>query len=251
MVELSRIRSVMTATADLIWPRRSLLSGEGVTGPGALTVAEWERLSFIHDPVCIQCGAPFEADLHPDAACGACLAQSPVYRQARAPLLYDDHSRSLVLGLKRAGKREGLAQFGHWMAQAGSRLLVETDWLVPVPLHLQRLAGRGYNQSVWLGAAVSRTSGVPMIVDALKRTRDTRSQGTLSESARARNVAGAFAVRPRHKQRVEGARILLIDDVLTTGATVNACARTLLRAGAADVCVLALARVARPIATPI
>lgn len=134
---------------------------------------------------------------------------------------------------------------GAWMARAGRPLLAEADLLVPVPLHYRRLASRGHNQSGWLAAAVSRASGVPARMDVLRRTRPTPSQAGLAARARRRNVEGAFGVRSSRSKLVDGRRIILVDDVLTTGATLTACTRALHKAGAASVDVLVLARVVR------
>lgn len=150
-----------------------------------------------------------------------------------------------MLDLKRSGRRDGLGTFAGWMAQAGRILLDEADVIVPVPLHYGRLAIRGFNQSAWLSGALSRRTGAPMVVDALKRTRRTPTQGGLSARARRRNVAGAFALRPNRAGHIQGKRVLLIDDVLTTGATLGACTHALRWAGARQVDVLVLARVVR------
>jgi len=139
---------------------------------------------------------------------------------------------------------------GRWIAHAGRELLAEADALVPVPLHWQRLARR-FNQSAMLAGAISRETGLPVAAGALKRVKPTTQQFGLSRTERAANVQGAFRVPPDGKAAVTGRRLVLIDDVLTTGATVNGCARTLLRAGAAKVDVLVFARVAEPVRTSI
>ncbi|CAN0587809.1 unnamed protein product, partial [Laminaria digitata] len=133
----------------------------------------------------------------------------------------------------------------YWLARAGGDLLADADLLVPVPLHRRRLIARRYNQAALMAQALGRTSGLPVAVDALRRIRATPSQGRMSRSQRERNVAGAFAVRHNRLGLVDGAHILLVDDVMTTGATLKACIQPLLRAGAASVDVLTLARVTR------
>ena len=160
-------------------------------------------------------------------------------------MVYDAASRRPVLDLKRSGRRDGLATLSSWMLQSGRTLVDEADLIVPVPLHYARLVRRGFNQSGWLAQEISRQSGTPVMVDALKRTRRTPTQGGLSARARRRNVAGAFTITKRAATRISGRRILLVDDVLTTGATVSACTRALKQAGAANVDVLVLARVVR------
>jgi ComF family protein len=245
------IGRALEALAVLIWPRRSLATGQEVVGPGALEAEHWARLEFLSAPLCARCGAPFEIAVDDDQVCGACLARPPAFDRARAALIYGEISRDMVLALKRQGRRDGLAQLGAWMSGAGTDLLAEADLIVPVPLHYLRLVRRGFNQSVWLAAALRRTSGVRVSVDALKRVRATPIQGGLTADGRRRNVQGAFRVRNSRRKLVAGKRILLVDDVFTTGATAEACARELRRAGAVCVDVLTLTRVAGPRSTPI
>lgn len=237
--------------ASLIWPQRSLITNREVAGPGALEPDLWAKLQFLSDPVCARCGTPFEIAVDPGQVCGACLAHPPAYDRARAALIYGDVSRDLVLGLKYQGRRDGLAVLAGWMAGAGGDLVKDASLIVPVPLHYIRLVRRGFNQSAWLAAALSRSSGVRLSVDALKRVKRTPIQGGLSAEGRRRNVQGAFRVRKSRMALVKDQKILLVDDVLTTGATAEACARTLRRAGAACVDVVTLARVAAPRSAPI
>ncbi|MEH6694956.1 MAG: ComF family protein [Hyphomonas sp.] len=150
-----------------------------------------------------------------------------------------------MLDLKRSGRRDGLQTLSGWMVQAGRDLVAEADLIVPVPLHYARLARRGFNQSAWLGQAICRISGTPILGDAIKRTRRTPSQAGLSARQRRRNVAGAFTVRKAALSRISGRRVLLVDDVLTTEATLSACTRALKQAGATHVDVLVSARVVR------
>ncbi len=161
-------------------------------------------------------------------------------------MLYGDFSRSLILKFKHADRLDPAPAYAGWMARAGSDLLADADLVAPVPLHWRRLFSRRFNQSAVLGKAVARLAEKPFCADLLVRTRQTPSQGRLTRNQRGKNVAGAFALNARWKERVEARRVLLIDDVLTTGATAEHCARTLLRAGASAVDVLTLARVALP-----
>lgn len=247
----SPISRAAEATAKLIWPQRSLLTGREIVGPGAIEAEQWAKLSFLSPPLCARCGVPFEIAVDDDQVCGACIAHPPVYDRARAALAYGDISRDLVLALKYQGRRDGLDVMAGWMATAGAELLSDTDLLVPVPLHYLRLVRRGFNQSVWLAAALSRRTGVPMSPDAIARTKATPKQGGLSAEGRRRNVQGAFRVRKSRLNQVKGARILLVDDVFTTGATAESCVRALNKAGASCVNVLTLTRVAGPRSVPI
>lgn len=238
-------KGFLRGLADVLWPPRSLVSNQRGAGKGPLSPAEFAAVGFISGPVCETCGSPMEVDLGPGGQCASCIARPPRWMRARAALVYDAASRRIVLDLKRSGRRDGLGLIAGWMAQAGRQLLDEADLIVPVPLHYTRLVSRGYNQSVWLADGLSARTGVPRRVNLLKRIRRTRIQGGLSARARRRNVAAAFAVPPRQRGHVEGKRILLVDDVLTTGATLSACTIALKRAGARQVDVLVLARVVR------
>src|SRR5687767_10868981 len=187
--------------------------------------------------------------------CGACIADRPRFDRARAALVYDDASRDLILRFKHADRIDGAATFAGWMARAGAELIAAADVIAPVPLHRWRLVRRRYNQAAVLANAIAAHAnaahanagarGKLAVPDLLVRRRATASQGHLGRSQRHRNVAGAFAVHPGRGQVAAGARILLIDDVLTTGATAEACARILRSAGAVAVDLLVLARVVR------
>ena len=179
--------------------------------------------------------------------CPACIARPPAYDRARAAFVYDAASRALVLSLKHGGRTDALAAYGRWMARAGGVLLTSADALIPVPLHAGRLRKRRFNQSLLLANALSRASGVPVAPHVLARVRDTSTQGGLSAKGRARNVAGAFRVRANRGGEVEARRLILIDDVHTTGATLSACARALKRSGAENVTAITLARVVKPV----
>lgn len=215
--------------------------------PGLLDPDDWARIQFLAPPWCKSCGAPFAYPSAPDMICPACHARAPAYSCARSAFVYDASSRALALGLKHAGRTDGLSAFGRWMARAGADCLDGADALIPVPLHRRRLRQRRFNQSLLLANAVSRASGVPVDPHMLMRVRATPTQGGLSAGGRTRNMAGAFRVRAGRGDTVKGRRLVLIDDVHTTGATLEACARTLKRAGAADVRAITLARVVKPV----
>lgn len=204
-------------------------------------------MSFLDAPWCEACGTPFPYAVGEGAVCGACAAREPVFEKARSAFVYDDESRALVLSLKHGGRTDALAAFGRWMNRAGGELLADADGLVPVPLHPRRLRQRRFNQSLLLARTLSRASGVPVAPHILQRTRATPSQGGLSAKGRTRNVAGAFKVRAEAKADLAGRRLVLVDDVYTTGATLEACARALLRSGAANVSAITLARVVKPV----
>jgi ComF family protein len=216
--------------------------GDGV----GLCAACWTKLSFIEPPYCARLGIPFLYDPGPGLLSMEAIADPPAYDRARAAVRYDDVARALVHNFKYGDRLDLAPLMGRWMARAGRELLAETDALIPVPLHWRRLWARRFNQSAALAAAIAQPNGVPVLHSALKRVRATVQQVGLSRAQRADNVQGAFAVPTEEKASVAGRRVLLIDDVLTSGATVDTCARALLRAGAAHVDVLTFARVVSP-----
>ncbi|MEO1642683.1 MAG: ComF family protein [Pseudomonadota bacterium] len=235
----------LRSVAGFVWPARSVLTGERHGGEGAIAPEDFGKLRFLNGGGCRSCAAVVEVELGPETLCGACAAKAPRWDQARAAIAYDDASRQMILEFKHGGRRDGLSAMGNWMAMAGADVLAETDWLLPVPLHYQRLARRGFNQAGWLAQAVARRSGVPALVDGLKRVKSTPSQGGLTARQRRKNVAGAFAVREARRDALDGATVTLVDDVYTTGSTLSAATLALKRAGAAKVNVLVLARVVR------
>jgi len=242
---LGHARGLLRGATDALLPPRCLRCNDMVDSPHALCPACWGQLSFVVPPLCAHCGTPFPYAQAAGAICGACAAAPPVYARARAALVYDDGSRDLVLAFKHGDRLAGTALFGQWLGQAGAELLADADVVAPVPLHRWRLLGRRYNQAALLARAVARHAGIEPVPDLLSRLRATPSQGARGRAARERNVRGAFAVRARHRRMLAGQRVLLIDDVLTTGATLEACSRALSQAGAAAVDVLTLARVVR------
>lgn len=230
---------------DAVLPPRCLACGEIVSVPGAVCATCWSGLGFVSSPYCACCGLPFAYESGPDALCGACAGERPVFARARSVMTYDDASRRLILAFKHADRIDAAPAYGAWMARAGAELLADSDAVVPVPLHRWRLLRRRYNQAALLARAVAHHAGVPAVIDALRRTRSTPSQGRMTRSQREQNVRGAFAVDARRRGQLAGKRIVLVDDVMTTGATLSACARPLLRAGAERVDALTLARVTR------
>jgi ComF family protein len=239
---------LLRSMADVIWPPTSLLSDARVDQAGVIEPDLWRSLAFLGSRICDCCGVPVEDAIAGLSTCPACLADPPALDQARAALAYDDLSRPLVLALKHANRQDGVPVFAGWMGAAIATLSdIDQALIIPVPSHWTRLAVRGYNQAARLAGALSAQSGRPWCPDVLIKSRRTESQKGKSASGRDRNVRGSFAVRARHADTVKGATILLVDDVFTTGATLNACARVLKRAGARRVMAVTLARVIKPI----
>lgn len=227
---------------DLVLPPTCPVTGERIERPGFLSASGWAQLQFIDDPLCAQCGAPFAHDHGEGALCAACIAEPPAYDRARAAVVYDEASHRLIVGFKHADRTDLAPLFAGWLARAGAPLIREGTIIAPTPLHPRRLLARRYNQAAILASALSRRTGAALLLDGLERRRATPPQKNLSAEARRRNVAGAFAVREARAAAVKGAHILLVDDVLTTGSTLSACARAFTKAGAASVDALVLAR---------
>jgi ComF family protein len=236
------------ALLDLLLPPQCVTCDAPVDAPGLMCADCFRQTGFITEPFCICCGVPFaHARLASTAGlCPGCEATPPVFHRARAALRYDAQGRRLILPLKHADRQELAGTLAPHMARAGAGLLREADVLVPVPLHRARLFHRRYNQAALLAFRVGTIAGRPCVPDALVRLRATESLGEKSAEERAAEVAGAFAVRASRAAAVAGKRVVLVDDVLTSGATANACASPLLAAGATSVDVLAAARVPDP-----
>jgi len=235
---------------DIALPTLCVACREPVDGEGVCADC-WARLSFIAPPFCPRLGIPFVYDPGPDMLSMEAIASPPAYARARAAVRYDDVARTLVHALKYQDRTDLAPAMGRWMARAGRELLEGADVLVPVPLHWRRGWRRRYNQSGALARIIERQSGVKLASEALRRIRPTEQQIGLSRPQRASNVQGAFKVTPDRQSMIAGRRVVLIDDVLTSGATVDASARALLRAKAASVDVLVFARVVDSHKTPI
>jgi ComF family protein len=232
----------------VLLPPRCAICGAEVDRQGLLCADCFRQTGFISEPFCARCGVPFGSAAvgGPEQLCPACRAEPPVFGRARAALRYDAQGRRLILPFKHADRTELTAVLTPHMARAGARLLRDADVLVPVPLHRWRLLYRRYNQAALLAKALGRLAGRSCVVDALRRVRPTVALGEKTAAERAAEVADAFAVRRSRAGLVQGQRALLIDDVMTSGATANACASALLAAGATSVDVLVAARVPDP-----
>jgi len=227
---------------NLFFPPQCLVCQALVARHGTLCLPCWNQLRFITDPFCATCGHPFDFAMGEGAMCGECLREHPLYARGRSVMRYDEHSRSLVTRLKYSDQSYLASVYGGWLASAGKELVAASDVIIPVPLHYWRFLGRRYNQSALLAYALSKHCGLPVLPDGLKRTRHTQPQPGLTQKQRQDNVRGAFAVAPKQKPAIKGKSVLLIDDVMTTSATVSECTKALLKSGAMQVYVLTLAR---------
>ncbi len=240
-----RLRDLGHLALDLVFPPSCLACRKAVAATDALCATCWGAIRFIERPFCERLGTPFALDLgaegliSPDA-----IANPPVYTRCRCVCHFDEGpARQLVHRLKYGDRLELAEAMGAWMARAGDELLAQADLLVPVPLHGMRLVRRRFNQAAVLAGAISARSGVPVDVESLRRDKATPPQVGLTRTQRALNVQGAFRVPPERRLSIEGRAVVLVDDVLTSGATINAAARALLRGGARRVDVLVFARV--------
>ena len=230
------------AALDTLYPPICLACRAATSEAGALCSSCWRAMRFIERPFCDRLGTPFEHDLGEGLLSPQAVTDPPVFQRARAVARFEDGpARRLVHRLKYSDRGELAAPMGAWMARAGADVLAEADAITPVPLHARRLWTRRFNQAAALGREIGRRAGKPFEPALLRRIKATRSQVGLSREQRVQNMQGAFRAAPGAS--VQGRRIALVDDVLTSGATANAAARALLRAGAAQVDLIVFARV--------
>lgn len=233
-------KQIFAKFLDVLLPPLCPICKRKILTSNALCADCYQKIHFISKPYCSVCGRPFYIKTFGENLCGECLKKKPVYHRARSSFLYDMFSKQLILSFKHADRLEHLPLLTHLLNQAGKELLPETDIIMPVPLHRLRLMKRKYNQSALLAQRLAHLHHKCYMPDNLIRIRNTKSQGHLKAVERHKNMRKAFAVKKPHL--IEGKNILLIDDVLTTGATVSECAKVLLRNGAKTVNILTLAR---------
>lgn len=233
---------------DVLLPPLCLRCREPVVEPQSVCGACWNGIRFLAPPWCVQCAIPFPHALGAGVRCASCLARPRVFSVLRSAIAYDDGSRDLILGFKHADKLEACPLLVRWMLAVARPEIMQADLIVPVPLHWKRLLMRKYNQAGLLAHGLACQTRVTVASGVLVRQRATDSQGAMTSArARLRNVASVFSVPPVARPAIAGRNIILVDDVLTTGATVTACSKALLRAGAANVSIVTLARVVRPL----
>lgn len=228
---------------DTVLPPSCPVCRSPTGSPHALCRSCWATVRFLEEPWCERLGTPLPYDLGPGTLCAEAIAHPPVYNRARAAVVYDETAAGLVHAFKYGDRTDLAPLMAAWMRRAGRELLAEADVLVPVPLHRWRLLWRRFNQAGELCRCLGRSTGIPHDPGLLVRRKPTRQQVGLSREARIANVRGAFAVPPRARVRLAGRKVLLVDDVATTGSTLEAAARALLAGGAARVDVLTFARV--------
>jgi ComF family protein len=232
-----------SALLDGLFPPSCAGCGRHVALSGALCGRCWSTIRFIEQPYCAVLGTPFSASLGEGAVSARAIADPPPYARARAAVAYEGLARGFVTGLKFRDRQDQSGWMAGWMARAGRDLIADADVVIPVPLHWRRFLGRRFNQSAELARALCEKTGKPFAPEALHRTRATVTQRGLTADERDANVKRAFLVPDAALAIVSGRRVLLVDDVITTGSTLAACARVLKKAGAAEIDCLAFAMV--------
>lgn len=236
----------LQAALHLIYPPQCISCDALVTSDFGLCGACWRETPFVSGLVCDTCGTPLPGvEDAGTALCDDCLVTPRPWKQGRAALLYRDNGRKLVLAMKHGDRQDLARPAAGWLVKAAAPMLVPDMLLAPIPLYWTRLFSRRYNQAALLSAALAARTAHDHCPDLLLRLRQTHSQEGRSREGRAENLRGALALHPRHADKVRGRHVLLVDDVMTSGATFAAGAEACLAGGAASVSVLALARVAR------
>ena len=228
---------------DRIFPAICAGCDSPVSQAGCLCGTCWRDVRFLEAPLCPVMGTPFAHDFGAHFLSAEAIADPPPFRRLRSVACHDGPVRHAGISLKYYDRLDLVPWMAHWMQRAGHELLEGCDVIIPVPLHHKRLWKRRYNQAAELARCLAKISGKTYEPTVLKRIKDTRQQAELSQSERLRNVAGAFQVADKDQALVQGRSVLLIDDVYTTGATVKAACRSLIKAGASDVDVLTFSRV--------
>lgn len=238
-----QVKIIGAKTADFILPPLCPATGEIVDTLGMVDPAFWQKLNFIHDPKCTKCGHPFSFKAS-HLQCAYCMETPPKYNQSISALAYDDESKNIILRFKHGDQTHAVKAFTPWLKQIGTELLDKADIVIPVPLHKNRLIKRRYNQADLIAKDLVRSyPHITYLADGLIRTKNTKSQGHKKALDRKSNVAKAFKINPKHQSMLENKNILIIDDVYTTGATLNECAKTLYNGKAKEVNCLTIAKV--------
>jgi ComF family protein len=240
---LRGLKRATTAVLDFALPHRCISCGEIVINDAGFCSVCWPKLAFMAGPACSQCALPFDVPAPEGTRCGACLAAAPNWSRASAIWYFEGPARDAVLALKYRDRTEITRHLVPLLMRAGEKLLDAPCVIIPVPLHRWRMARRTFNQSALLATSLAKRSGNSVNLSALERHKSTTPQQGLDRASRLENVKSAFRLNPNYAHSIKGQIIILIDDVYTTGATLNACAKVLLRGGALDVRILTLARV--------
>ena len=238
-------RRIWDSVINFIFPQQCCICKNylGIDGSFCLSCAG--KFNLITNPKCACCGLPFEFKLKngKELLCPKCLKKAYKFDKAVSTVRYDEFSKKIILPLKHADKTQYAKSIASMMSMSGRKLAKESDYIIPVPIHITRMLKRKYNQASLIATYLSKIYSKPVLYTTLLRVKSTPSQGHLSTLERKQNVSGVFSVK--NPAKIKGKNILLIDDVFTTGATVNECARVLKKNGANKVFVLTFARVVK------
>lgn len=237
--------TILSAMHNFVYPPNCVNCGLLLSQHDALCTDCWNEVQFIDQPYCVVTGRPFAYELGDGIISADAIADPPPYKRARSAVIYNGIARQMVHQLKFNDRAELANMMAGWMMRAGRDCLTDADCIVPIPLHRWRLVRRKYNQSAELARPIAKLSGLPYLPSTFTRRRNTKPQIGLGARARIDNVKGAFEVSDERVSDILGKRVVLIDDVFTTGATVNVAAKVLLRAGAREVSILTFAQVGR------
>ncbi len=236
---------VLQSVLDAVYPPTCAMCDAETVQTGHLCAACWRGTRFLSGGVCELCGAPLAGESEPGDRCDECLFTSRPWSRGRAALAYEGRARTFVLRLKHGDRLDLVPPAARWMVRAGAPIWPEAPLLVPIPIHWMRRLRRRYNQAALLAHGIARLTGAEVAPMALIRIRHTAPMQDRTRAQRAEDLADAIAPHPRQGGRMAGRSVMLVDDVMTSGATLAAAARAARAAGAADVRVLALARVVR------
>ena len=246
MIRLKRVISYNVAQAiNYLLPPVCGNCGEVVLEDVGICSHCWKKLSFISSPCCHLCGYPFNLSIEVGAICGECERRPKSFAQCRASLVYDDHCKDMIIGYKHGDKTYLAKLFSKWMALSGGEVLERADIIIPVPLHPRRLLSRKYNQAALIAQDLARLNDKQYVPNLLIRSKNTKSQGHVSYQGRWKNVSSAFHLNKKYSSHIKNKRIVIVDDVYTTGATLDACAKALKQEEIKSVDGLVLARVTK------
>lgn len=235
------IKKLALSFLNVIFPKSCLICNKIISG-GSFCVEDWNKLHFLQKPACDICFQPFEFEVEDQTICGKCAQNRPEYFKALAVLNYDESSRTLITKFKYFDQTNLAKYFAELMFKQAKEILPNIDFIAPIPLHKFRIINRKYNQSALLAKNISGLSDKKVILDLLIRTKNNKPQASLNQKMRRKNVAGIFKVKEKYLEEIRGKNILLIDDVITTGATVESCCKVLKKCGVARIYVLTLAK---------
>jgi ComF family protein len=237
---LYNIKKLGDQLLDLVFPPACLLCDAQVLVAHSLCADCWGKMTFISDPLCSVCGVPFPVALEDENICHICLQNKPIFTMARAVVRFDDATAQLIHNFKYYDRPDYAVLMASLMSKYHDAQLYNAALITPVPMHSKRLRERQYNQAGLLAKHIARKIGVRFVPDLLIKTKHTPSQSGLTAEARKENIKDAFVMNPKFKLRNQS--IILVDDVITTGATMNECARVLASNGNNQTIALAFAR---------